>query len=55
MARFDLYLKVEVDVDGNEDPNRLAAEICRLIRKVYGVRAAELSSWVDQSAAPDRV
>jgi len=55
MARFDLYLKVEVDVDGNEDPNKLAAEICRLVRKVYGVRGAELLNWVDQAGAPDRV
>ena len=53
MARFDLYLKVEVDAGGPEDPEKLAAEICRLIRKVYGVRAAELTNWVDHSAAPD--
>lgn len=55
MARIDLYLKVEVDLDSREDPQRLAAEICRQIRKVYGVRQAELSSWVDQSSAPERI
>ncbi|MBI4877713.1 MAG: hypothetical protein HY822_24030 [Acidobacteria bacterium] len=55
MARFDLYLKVEVDTDPREDPQRLAAEICRQIRKIYGVRQAELSSWVDHSGAPERI
>jgi hypothetical protein len=54
MARFALYLKVEVDTAGREDPKKLAAEICRLIRKVYGVRDAELSNWVDHAAPPDR-
>ncbi len=43
MARVDLFLKVEVELK-EEEPVKLAAEICRLIRKVYGVRSAELSS-----------
>ncbi len=47
MARMDLYIKVKVEIDnGEEDPKKLAAEICRLIQKVYGVRSAELSSFV---------
>ena len=54
MARFDLYLKVEVDSEAGDEPERVAAEICRQIRKIYGVRGAELSSWVDQAGAPDR-
>ena len=54
MARFDLYLKVEVETDGKEDPGKLGAEICRLIRKIYGVKDAELTNWVDHSAAPGR-
>jgi hypothetical protein len=54
MARFDLYLKVQVDTGGKEDPAKLAAEICRMIRKVYGVRDAELTNWVDHSAQADR-
>ncbi len=53
MARFDLYLKVEVSTDAKEDPKRLAAEICRLIRKVYGVRDAELTNWVDHAASAE--
>jgi len=48
MPRSDLYIKVEIDIDEKEKPERVAAEICRLIRKVYGVRHAELSSIVER-------
>ena len=47
MSRTDLYIKVEIEVDG-EDPKRLAAEICRQIQKVYGVRSAELTNYVQK-------
>ncbi|HLX41845.1 MAG TPA: hypothetical protein VKR43_00350 [Bryobacteraceae bacterium] len=48
MARTDLYVKVELDLDEKEKPERLASEICRMIRKVYGVRSAEVSSMVEK-------
>lgn len=48
MRRTDLYLKVELDLDEQERPERVASEICRLIRKVYGVRAADVSNMVDK-------
>jgi hypothetical protein len=48
MARLHVYLKVELDLDEKEKPERLASEICRQIRKVYGVRSAEVSSIVDK-------
>jgi hypothetical protein len=48
MPRSDLYIKVELDIDEKENPDRVAAEICRLIRKVYGVRQAEVSSIVER-------
>lgn len=48
MARTDVYLKVELDVDEKESPERLAAEICRVVRKIYGVRQAEVSSIVER-------
>jgi hypothetical protein len=48
MARTDVYLKVELDLDEKEKPERVASEICRLIRKVYGVRSAEVSNLVDK-------
>jgi hypothetical protein len=46
MRRAVVYLKVEVDVDEKETPERVAAEICRVIRRVYGVRLAEVSNIV---------
>jgi len=48
MPRTDVYLKVELDLDDRETPERLAAEICRMLRKVYGVRQAEVSSIVER-------
>jgi hypothetical protein len=48
MPRTDVYLKVELDLDDRESPERLAAEICRMLRKVYGVRQAEVSSIVER-------
>ena len=48
MPRMDLYLKVEIDIDEKERPERVASEVCRVIRKVYGVRAADISSIVEQ-------
>lgn len=48
MSRMDLYLKVELDLEESEKPERLAAEICRQIRKIYGVRSAEVSNMVQR-------
>jgi hypothetical protein len=48
MPRTDLYVKVELDLDDKEKPDRIANEICRMIRKIYGVRGAEVSSMVDK-------
>jgi len=50
MPRTDVYLKVELDVDEKENPERVANEICRLIRKIYGVRSAEISNMVERDA-----
>ncbi len=46
---MDLYFKVEADIDENEDPRRLAAEIARQIERVFNVRRAELSNMVSRS------
>ena len=48
MKRMDLYIKVEVELDETEKPDKLAAEICRMIQKLYAVRSAELSNAVAQ-------
>ncbi len=46
MKRVDLYITVEVELDEDETPDRVAREICRAIEKIYVVRSAELSSSV---------
>lgn len=46
MPRTDFYLKVVVDHDDDDAPQKLADEICRQISKVYGVRTAELSNFI---------
>ena len=50
MPRTDLYLKVELDLDEKEKPERVAAEICRMIARVYGVRKAEVSSLIEKES-----
>lgn len=46
MKRVDLYIKVQVELDEEESPERVAAEICRQVEKVYLVRSAELSNAI---------
>lgn len=48
MPRTDVYLKVELNVDEKEKPERVATEICRQIRKIYGVRSAEVTNMVER-------
>jgi hypothetical protein len=48
VPRTDLYLKIELDLDQKESPERVAAEICRMVRRVYGVRKVEVSSMVER-------
>jgi hypothetical protein len=49
MAVIDLHFKVRVELREAEDPSKLAEEILRVVRKVYGVRRAELSSIISES------
>lgn len=48
MVRTDVYLKVEVTLDEEEPVERVAAEICRMIRKLHGVRHAEVLSTAER-------
>lgn len=50
MKRVDLHLKVTIDLEEDEEPDRVAREICRQLEKMYVVRSAELSSVVDESS-----
>lgn len=45
MPRTNLFLKVEIEHDPEERPERIAAEMCRQLMKLYGVRSAELSNF----------
>jgi hypothetical protein len=45
VAVTNLFIKIEIEHDEEENPRKLGAEICRQILKVYGVRAAEVSSF----------
>lgn len=49
MRNIDLYLKVELDLPEVEKPERFAEELCRMLRKVYGVRRAEVTNLVNKS------
>jgi hypothetical protein len=44
MQRVNLYIKVEIELEDDEKPERVAAEICRQLEKLYAVRSAELAS-----------
>ena len=50
MRRTDVYLKVELALDEKEQLERVAAELCRMIRRVHGVRSAEVSSTIDKDS-----
>jgi len=46
MKRLDFYIKVEVELDEDENPDRVASEICRQLEKIYVVRSAEISNTI---------
>jgi len=45
MSRSNLFFKVEIEHDPEENPDRIGDEIVRRLLKLYGVRKAELSSF----------
>ena len=45
MDRTNLFFKVVVEHDAEDQAERLGREICRQVMKVYGVRSAELTSF----------
>jgi hypothetical protein len=50
MKSIDVYLKVEVDIEESEGTQKFAEELCRILRRVYGVRKAEINNIVEHSA-----
>lgn len=55
MKRTDLYIKIEIEHDEKDTPERLAKEICRQVLKLHGVQAAELSSYVAQGDVSEEI
>jgi len=45
MSRANLFFKVEIDHDKDYNLERLGEEICRMLRKFYSVRDAELTNF----------
>jgi len=45
MHRTNLFFKVVIEHDEEEQPERLGREICRQLMKIYGVRSADLASF----------
>jgi len=45
MSRTSLFLKVEVEHDSEEKPEKIGDELCRQLMRQYGVRSAELSNF----------
>ncbi len=54
MPRTDIYLKVEVDHEREENPETLAAELVRQLKKVYVVRSAEMTNFVRRGGEDNR-
>ena len=48
VRRTHLHIKVELEHGDDEQPDKLAAEICRQLLKMYGVRSAEVSNVVTE-------
>ena len=49
MARTDIYIKVEVEHDREESPEKMGSELVRQLRKLYIVRRAEVTNHVKKS------
>jgi hypothetical protein len=44
MSRTNLFFKIELEHDADENPQRIGDEIQRHLKKMYGVRDVELSN-----------
>jgi hypothetical protein len=44
MSRTNLFFKVEVEHEADENPQRIGEEIRRHLKKLYGVLEVELSN-----------
>jgi hypothetical protein len=48
VIRTQLYIKVEIEHDDVRDVRKLGNEICRNVKKIYGVRSAEVQNSLSE-------
>ena len=53
MIRTQLYLKVEFDHEEAKESQKVASEIARNIKRIYGVRAVEIQNSMSEEIAFD--
>jgi hypothetical protein len=46
MKRVDVFIKVELELDEDEKPEKVAGEICRQISRLDVVRRTEISNVI---------
>jgi hypothetical protein len=50
MKRSHIYIRITIeDEEGTEEPQRVAKEIARSVRRIYGVKEVEVSSIQTES------
>ncbi len=49
MKNIDVYIKIEADLDESEHPQRFAEELCRILKRVYAVRKAEVQNLLEHT------
>jgi hypothetical protein len=49
MQRIQLYLKVVIEADDDERPEKLAGEVQRMLKRLHGVREVELTNSTSES------
>ena len=52
MIRTHLYLKVEFDHNELKEAQKIATEISRTVRRLYGVRAVEIQNQMSEEIHP---
>lgn len=52
MIRTHLYLKIEFDHEEPKEGQKVATEIARTVRRLYGVRQVEIQNSMSEEIAP---
>ena len=52
MIRTQLYLKIEFDHEEPKEGQKVATEIARTVRRLYGVRHVEIQNSMSEEIAP---